>query len=537
MVIVVVVACALVVAGALLLALRLVHVRSSRQTEEILRSVDAHLEGISTSVAQAIARVVEATAARPAAFLTLDFDALVDELVAEAAARTAAEAVVLSLEGPGGRRITASLGPGADSDLLERTFGSPDASVLRAATIEWTSAPLDEPEAHLFRSAHVTPVGASARAPGVLAVFSTSSGAFRTEQASVLRALVDDAEVALANARRFADVEARTRVDPTTGVLDPRGYELELEREVARAQKTGRPLSVVFVEVGGAGAAGHDREAPGLGEMARLVTRVTRGTDISCRRGDRQLAILLPETRETGATRLTARLREEARRALGGGGQPTFTVGYAEWRPNESVASLVARAEAASARPLVAVGAAQEERTLLGNGDTQRSDRRESASDELRSDALDALAHVLPDAREAGRSLALALLEVDGIARVGEQLGRDVADALLGDIAQFLDRGVGNGSVHRLAQAVFALVLVDATIGDAETLVDALRASLELPEGAERVALTAGVTEFVEGDDAAAALGRTEHALWQARQAGPGTVVVVVPGSRNPGVT
>jgi GGDEF domain-containing protein len=536
MVIVVVVACALVVGGALLLALRLVNVRSSRQTDDVLRSVDAHLEGISTSVAQAIARVVEATAARPAAFLTLDFDALVDELVAEAASRTGAEAAVLNLEGPGRRRVTASLGPGADSDLLERTFGSPDALRFRAATIEWAYAPLDEPGAHLFRSALVTPVGASAPVPGVLAVFSTSPGAFRTEQAAVLRTLVDDAEVALANARRFADVEARTLVDPT-GVLDPRGYELELEREVARAQRTGRPLSVVFVELGGTGAAGHEREAPGLGEMARLVTRVTRGTDISCRRGDRQLAILLPETRETGATRLTARLHEEARRALGGGGQPTFTVGYAEWRPNESVASLVARAEAASARPLVAVGAAREENTLPGNGDRRGSDRGESASDELRSDALDALAHVLPDAREAGRSLALALLEVDGLARVGEQLGRDVADALLGDIAQFLDRGVANGSVHRLAQTVFALVLVDATIDDAETLVDALRASLELPEGAERVTLTAGVTEFVESDDAAAALGRTEHALWQAKQAGPGTVVVVVPGSRNPGVT
>jgi GGDEF domain-containing protein len=528
---VIVAAFALVVAGVLVLALRLVHLRASRQTDEILRSVDAHLQGISTTVAQAIARFAEAMWARPATFLTLDFDALVDSLLAEAASRAGAEAAVLSLEGPGGRPVVASLGTGAGAALLEQTLAAPDAGRMRAATIEWASAPVGETEAHRFRSALVTPVATGSPVPGVLAVFSTSAEAFRTEQASLLRPLVEEAEIALANARRFAEVEARTLVDPT-GLLDPRGYELELEREVARAQRTGRPLSLVLVGLGSDGATASNRDMPALGDMARLITRVTRGTDISCRRGDRQLAILLPETRETGATRLTARLREEARRALGGGGQPTFTVGYAEWRPNESPATLVARAEAASERQLVAVEGAGEAAARAA-GPSERAE----VPGELRGDALEALAHVVTDAREGGRPLALAVLEVDGLADVAEQLGRDVADALLGDIAQFLDRGVGKGSVHRLAHAVFALVLVDATVDAGETLVDTLRASLELPEGAERVTLTAGVTDVIASDDAEAALGRTEHALWQAKQAGPGTVVVVVPGSRFPGAT
>jgi predicted signal transduction protein with EAL and GGDEF domain len=38
----------------------------------------------------------------------------------------------------------------------------------------------------------------------------------------------------------------------------------------------------------------------------------------------------------------------------------------------------------------------------------------------------------------------------------------------------------------------------------------------------------------VERDDADSLLGRAEHALWQARQAGRGTVVVAVPGRRTP---
>ena len=63
--------------------------------------------------------------------------------------------------------------------------------------------------------------------------------------------LVRDAAVALSNARRFAEVEARVIVDPATGVANRRGYELELGREVARAERTGRPLSVVLVGIDG----------------------------------------------------------------------------------------------------------------------------------------------------------------------------------------------------------------------------------------------------------------------------------------------
>jgi hypothetical protein len=36
----------------------------------------------------------------------------------------------------------------------------------------------------------------------------------------------------------------------------------------------------------------------------------------------------------------------------------------------------------------------------------------------------------------------------------------------------------------------------------------------------------------VEDDAAEVALGRAEHALWQAKQAGSGTVVVAVPSKR-----
>jgi diguanylate cyclase (GGDEF)-like protein len=162
------------------------------------------------------------------------------------------------------------------------------------------------------------------------------------------------------------------------------------------------------------------------------------------------------------------------------------------------------------------------------------SDRDAPIATELRRDALDALAQRMAGARRVGRSLALVALDVDALDDVAEHLGRDVADALLAGIARQLDHAVGDGSMHRLGPAEFALLLADSTLDDAETLLATLQASFEPPDGAERVTLTAGVTELADGEDAEGVLGRAEHALRQARQVGPGTVVVAHTGSRTP---
>jgi hypothetical protein len=57
-----------------------------------------------------------------------------------------------------------------------------------------------------------------------------------------------------------------------------------------------------------------------------------------------------------------------------------------------------------------------------------------------------------------------------------------------------------------------------------------LRSSLEQqpPSEFEWLGVSAGVTELAWGDDAASVFGRVEHALWRAKRAGTGTVVVAM---------
>jgi len=123
----------------------------------------------------------------------------------------------------------------------------------------------------------------------------------------------------------------------------PRGssaYEAELEREIARARRTGRPLSLVLVDV-------DQPTADRLLQFAALLTRVTRITDTVCRRRRDAFGILLPETAENGARLFFRRVRDEAARTFDTGAGTTFSTGIVELKPNETCETLDARARAA----------------------------------------------------------------------------------------------------------------------------------------------------------------------------------------------
>jgi GGDEF domain-containing protein len=532
----VVAACLVLAAcGLAVYAVRRSRRESERRLAEVLDRIGTHLDAISTSVGESMKRVVEAQRERLQP-LTLDFDELVDAIVVEAATRTGADSVVLRVEGPGGRPVLVSSGAVGDEELVERSLPPADARPFQAATIDWTYSPSGEADDERFHSALVAPVGPLSGVPGTLVAYSTSPNAFRPEHATALHELLAEVATGLANARRFADVEARLVLDPETGIANRRGYELELGREVARASRTGRPLSVAVVGLG------PGREPPttpsgdarSVDQFARLLTRVTRRSDISCRRGDRQFAILLPETRAGGAAVLTSRLREEVGRTLGAG-SANLAVGHVEHQPDESAEALEARVEAvlgsSVVRPFVTPvptppprvpepeAAAFEAHSLVD-------------TDVLRRDVLEGIAQEILEARPFGRSVAVVAVDVDGLEPLSER-DREAADAALAAVVGRISESVGGRSIHRLGASEFVLVLPGATADHAEALLGSLDTATELPEHAD-IALSAGITELVERDGAQTVLARVEHALWQALQAGRGTVVVAVPGRRSP---
>jgi diguanylate cyclase len=140
--------------------------------------------------------------------------------------------------------------------------------------------------------------------------------------------------------------------DELTGLRDRRGYETELEREIARARRTRRPLAVAVFDLGELSQErvrrGHAAVDGVVQEFGALLARVTRVTDTVCRPGTAYFGVLLPETNETDARAVRARVRSEAAAWDFGPLAPlTFSSGIAEWRPDESAEIFGARAFAA----------------------------------------------------------------------------------------------------------------------------------------------------------------------------------------------
>jgi diguanylate cyclase (GGDEF)-like protein len=173
--------------------------------------------------------------------------------------------------------------------------------------------------------------------------------------ARAFRQLAVELAPELADGPRLPTAKRPPPRDELTGVRDRNGYETELEREIARAARTGRPLALVLLDLGDLVEtrvrAGHAEVDRLLQEFAALLVRVTRATDTVCRRRGGQFGILLPETNENGARHFRRRVREEASEAsFGRLGQVTFSTGIVEWRARETGNDLDARARATIGR-------------------------------------------------------------------------------------------------------------------------------------------------------------------------------------------
>jgi len=426
--------------------------------------------------------------------------------------------------------------------MLAVVHGPPDARPFRALAMNWTYGPALEGEAETaFRSALVVPIVEDGLESGALAVYARAAGAFLPEHVQALGALADEAATGIVNARRFAEVELRGVTDVVTGRPNRRGYEVELGREVARAGRTGRPLSLVVLDL--------DDEVPStrltpcsddtvLQEFAGLLASATRATDIVCRRGDTQFGVLLPETTASKARHLYLRLREQAAGTAftSAAGPMTFTVGLVEWRPSETGDSLDARASAAVGQPAPDTLELLPDRVASRLGDWRIAPSETALAGQDSPPELgtaqafrERLAREVAGARSFGQPLALLLVDVGDLPSADDRLDQIAAARVLADLATRPGDSIqGDQATSRLGTSELAFILPRSTVADAESVFAALQGSLdEQPsEDVDRLVLSAGITELAAGDDLDTVIGRANQALWQAKQAGTGTVVV-----------
>jgi diguanylate cyclase (GGDEF)-like protein len=162
------------------------------------------------------------------------------------------------------------------------------------------------------------PLGCRGRRVGALVALDRQPSAREPQMApSMLRAvrmLLEPASVALDNALLLKRAEALSVTDDLTHLYNSRYLNLVLRRETKRASRSGRPLSLLFIDLDGFKTVndthGHLYGSRALVEAAAVIRNSARETDVVARFGGDEFALVLPDTGGEGAFAVGERIRE-----------------------------------------------------------------------------------------------------------------------------------------------------------------------------------------------------------------------------------
>jgi diguanylate cyclase (GGDEF)-like protein len=138
---------------------------------------------------------------------------------------------------------------------------------------------------------------------------------FAPASLAALRPALEAAALALDNALRMRRAEELSVTDDLTQLYNSRYLSQVLRRETKRASRSGRPLSLLFIDLDGFKGIndthGHLFGSSALVEAAAVIRISARETDIVARFGGDEFALVLPDTGSEGAVAVGERIRDK----------------------------------------------------------------------------------------------------------------------------------------------------------------------------------------------------------------------------------
>ncbi|HUQ23049.1 MAG TPA: diguanylate cyclase [Gaiellaceae bacterium] len=275
-----------------------------------------------------------------------------------------------------------------------------------------------EPEALI-----VVPLVARGALKGTLNVYRIGDDAsFSDEEFELAKRLGDAAALALDNAHIRARLEREAQTDSLTGLYNHRHFHERLRRELTLASSAHQNVAVVMMDIDDFKKVndvfGHAVGDQVLAELADHLRATVRSTDVVCRIGGEEFAVIVPSSQEDHvvalATRLAKRLEEVE---LDLAGRIAVSIGIAHGPEHAAnPRELVACAEAAM---MTAKARGKNQVVLFDDSSTERPAVRDARGEDIRSIAhlkmLQSLAGKLNrsnDMREIGMAIANELRQL-----------------------------------------------------------------------------------------------------------------------------
>lgn len=192
---------------------------------------------------------------------------------------------------------------------------------------------------------------------GLILLLSEEQNAYSQEQIEVLRVYSNQASIAFQNAKLYREIENMATTDGLTGLFNHRKFQEELDRELKRHDRAGKPLCLCLLDIDFFkkinDTYGHPAGDAVLKGVAKMIKETVRSTDIPARYGGEEFAIILIELPSRDAIPIAERLRKKVESQIflykGTKMKATLSIGIAEFSDNHKIskALLIERADKA----------------------------------------------------------------------------------------------------------------------------------------------------------------------------------------------